>query len=232
MSPDILMAFRIVDMVGVVLNGILGGMIARKRRFDIVGFAVLALISALGGGVIRDVLLQAGGVAAIADPTYVACALLGAVIAFLVRLKGRVWQIFFALADAVVLGAWAATGTVKALSVGVHPLPAFCLGLCTAIGGGMVRDIAVGRVPEVFGGNRLYAVPAAASAVVVLAGQWASVPAPLVLVVATVVGASLAMLARRLGWTLPVHGDGTYTAVRERIRGVWSRSPGDEDEDS
>ena len=60
--------YQTFDLIGVVLNGIIGGAIARQRNFDFVGFVFLALFSALGGGMLRDVLMQKGTAAAIANP--------------------------------------------------------------------------------------------------------------------------------------------------------------------
>lgn len=213
--------FRVLDLGGVLLNGVLGGAIARYKRFDAVGFAFLAILSALGGGLIRDVLLASGRPVALADPTYLTMALVGAAIVYVWRIRGTIWNWFYPAADALVLGAWAATGTYKAVASGVTWLPALWLGVVSAVGGGMIRDVSVGRVPEVFGGNRLYATPAILSAAVVTVGMAAGWPSDAVLLSATLLGATLAGLAQWRGWTLPVHGDGTLTALRSKI----TRSP-------
>lgn len=224
MPPEIAHAFWFVDMVGVVLNGIIGGSIAKRRRFDLVGFVVLAVLSSLGGGVIRDVMLMAGRPLAIEDPTYLMGALVGAFIAYLMDLQGRAWNTFYRLADAVTLGAWAATGTIKALGLGVHWLPALGMGLVTAIGGGVIRDVSAGLVPGVFGGN-LYAVPALLSSVTVLLGSVLRAPTLAIMIAATIVGATLAMAADAWGLRLPVHGDGTYTRAKQKLSAAahWRR---------
>ena len=79
--------FQAVDLGGVLANGVLGGVLARRLGFDAVGFVVLALISGLGGGMLRDTLLQMGAPVALTNPAYLACALLGALIAFLVDVR-------------------------------------------------------------------------------------------------------------------------------------------------
>lgn len=211
--------FRVVDLSGVLLNAILGGMVARERRFDIVGFVLLAIVSALGGGLLRDVLLQAGRPLALTDPQYLLFALAGALVAYLVNLRGRVWNILFPVADALALGTWAATGATRSLQVGVGWLPALFLGLATAVGGGSIRDVAVGRVPAIFGGNRLYAIPAMLSAAIVVAGHALRLSSQTGLVVATLAGAGLALGAHVFGWSVPVHGDGALSGVRGRLAG-------------
>ncbi|MFC4554876.1 trimeric intracellular cation channel family protein [Georgenia faecalis] len=209
--------FRVLDLVGVFVNGALGGIIARRKRFDIVGFGILAIVSALGGGMLRDTLLQAGTPVALTDPFYLGTALAGAVVAYLVRLDNRWWSRTFIVADALVLGCWAATGAGKALSVGLGLTPAILLGVITAVGGGMIRDISVGQVPAVFGGNTLYATAAIAAAAVMVAFERAGY-FDAGMLVATVVGAGLCILARWRNWRLPQHGDWSITMSSSQLR--------------
>jgi uncharacterized membrane protein YeiH len=209
---------RAVDLTGVFANGLLGGAIARTERLDPVGFAVLAILSSLGGGLIRDTLLQHGTPIALTDYTYLLTALAAAAVAFLIRFEGQLWERIFPLLDAVALGAWAAVGAQKTLDVGLGWLPAILLGTITAVGGGMVRDIAVLRVPQVFGGNTLYATCAvAASAVMVVLYQAHHSTAGII--AATITGATLCLLARRRGWHLP---SGSAESWRDRLE---SRNP-------
>jgi uncharacterized membrane protein YeiH len=198
--------FRILDLTGVFANAVLGGVIARSERFDPVGFATLAILSGVGGGLIRDTLLQHGTPVALTDYAYILTALGGAAIAFLLRIEGRLWDRLFPVVDAIALGSWAAAGAQKTLSLGLGWLPAVLLGTITAVGGGFVRDVVLRRMPGIFGGNTLYATCAlAASGVMVWLFR---VGHPTVgLISATVVGAGLCLLARWRGWQLPV-GEG------------------------
>lgn len=197
--PDL---FRAIDLTGVLLNGILGGRIARQKGFDAVGFAILAIMSAMAGGMVRDTLLQAGPPFALTDPYYIGVALVGAAISMLFRFESRWAGRLLVVADGIVLGTWAATGAIKTLSVGFGIMPAIMLGLITAVGGGMLRDVCAGMVPQVFGGNNLYAVPAiTASAVMVL---FYYLDADMVgMLVATVVGAVFTVVAHWRRWQLP-----------------------------
>src|SRR5699024_6393756 len=121
---------------GVFFNAILGGVVAREHRLDPIGFAVLAVLSGLGGGIIRDTLLQAGPPVALVDNSYVLTALVGAAIAFAIRLEGRVWDRAFPPIDALARGVWAVVGAQKTLGVGLGPIATIILGLVTAVGGG------------------------------------------------------------------------------------------------
>lgn len=87
--------FRAIDLMGVLLNGILGGKVARERNFDAVGFCILAIMTALAGGMIRDLLLttRTGAPVAITDPYYLWFAIVGALIAMAFRMDSRAWSV-------------------------------------------------------------------------------------------------------------------------------------------
>lgn len=198
--------FRVVDLAGVLANGVLGGAVARQLRMDPVGFVVLALTSALGGGVLRDTLLQAGTPVALTDPAYLLAAIAGAFIAYLIELKGKWANRFLIIIDSFALGCWSATGTSKALGFGLEWLPAILIGVATAVGGGMIRDIAVGRVPAIFGGNTLYATGALIAAIE-MAVLYSLGLRNLGMAVAIVSAAVICTMARRRGWRLPGPGE-------------------------
>lgn len=209
--------FRALDLTGVFANALLGGVIARTHRLDPVGFAVLAIVSGLGGGLIRDTLLQRGTPVALTDYAYVLTALAGASVAFVVQLEGRLWERGFLMVDAVALGCWAATGSQKTLALGLGWLPAVLLGTITAVGGGAVRDIMLRQVPAIFGGNTLYATCAliASGAMVAL---YRADQVSLGLVVSTLTGAALVLLARWRGWRLPRPRNWSLPPAPARIR--------------
>jgi uncharacterized membrane protein YeiH len=160
---------RSIDLAGVFVNAVLGGVVAREFRMDPVRFIALAILSGLGGGLIRDTLLQHGPPVALTDTLYVLVAIAGAVVAFLIPMRGRMWSLTYPVVDALALGTWAVVGAEKTLSVGLSWLPTILLGTISAVGGGALRDLAVSRTPAIFGGNTLYATCAvAASATVVV----------------------------------------------------------------
>jgi len=191
-----------LDLIGVFANALLGGAVARRCGFDPVGFAALAIVSGLGGGLLRDTLLQHGTPVALTNYAYLATALVGAAVAFAVTFEGRVWDRSFPFVDALALGCWAAAGAQKTLSFGLGWLPAILLGTVTAVGGGAIRDIAVGEVPTIFGGNTLYATCAILASGTVVVVQHVG-NSQLALLVSTAVGAALCLVARWRGWILP-----------------------------
>lgn len=193
---------RAVDLTGVFANAVLGGVIARREKLDPVGFATLALLSGLGGGLIRDVLLQHGTPIALTDYAYPLTAFAGAALAFIVRVEGRLWDGAWPVIDALALGCWAAAGAQRTLNVGLGWLPAVLLGTITAVGGGAVRDIVLRRIPSVLGGNTLYATCAVLASAVLVVLYRQGYPNAGALA-ALVVGAGLCLLARWRGWILP-----------------------------
>lgn len=210
--------FRGIDLTGVLANAVLGGVLARQERLDPIGFAALATLSGLGGGLIRDTLLQHGPPIALQDYAYVLTAIAGALIAFLLEVQGRFWDRIFPFVDAVSLGCWAATGAQRTLADGLGWLPAILLGTITAVGGGLVRDVVMRRVPGIFGGNTLYATSALVASGVMVACSVLGAPTA-GLVVSTVTGAGLTLLARWRGWQLPAAPSGPRPVWRNLRRG-------------
>jgi uncharacterized membrane protein YeiH len=194
----------ILDLLGVFANGLLGGAVARSRNLDLFGIAAVGLCSGLGGGVIRDVLLEHGPPAALTNGAYIPTALAGAAVAFLVQIEHKTWDRAFVGVDAAALSLWATAGALKTLNDGLGWLPAVLLGTVTAIGGAITRDLMLQRVPAVFTQGTLYATVA----IFVAAIQVIFVEAPGLstgtgTLVAIVVGAALRLLAYWRNWQLP-----------------------------
>ena len=139
MSTTLSELSRTVDLAGAFANAVLGGVVARELKMDPVGFIALAIVSGLGGGIIRDTLLQHGPPIALTDSAYVVTAAAGATLAFLAPLHGRIWGLSYPVVDAMALGTWATVGAQKTLGVGLGWLPAVLLGTVAAVGGGAVR---------------------------------------------------------------------------------------------
>lgn len=118
-QPELSDLFRSLDLTGVLANAVLGGVIARHEKLDPIGFATLAVLSGLGGGLIRDVLLQDGPPVALTDYAYLLTAFAGAAVSYLIRVRGRIWDRVWPVIDALALGTWAAAGAQKTLAVGL-----------------------------------------------------------------------------------------------------------------
>ena len=190
-----------LDLAGTFVFGISGAMLGVRRNLDAFGIAVLAIAAALAGGMIRDILLDAP-VAALDQPLYLWAALAAATIVFfghrlLERLANPVM-----LLDALGLGLFAVAGCKKALEFGLSPLPAILLGVLTAAGGGIVRDILVSDVPRVLR-EEVYALAAFVGALIVVIGEAFALPEIWVLPVGILAASGLRILSVRLGWQAP-----------------------------
>jgi uncharacterized membrane protein YeiH len=159
----------VLDLVGTFAFGLNGALTAvRSVRLDIVGVITLGMITALGGGIIRDILLDDLPPATFEDWRYLAVAAGGAFIAFVLgrrldRIAGAI-TVF----DAIGLSVFAVTGASKAMDFGLGPAQAVILGTITGVGGGTLRDVLIRQVPSVLS-TGLYAVPALVGAAITVA---------------------------------------------------------------
>jgi uncharacterized membrane protein YeiH len=154
-----------LDVLGIVAFAASGALLAVRRGFDVVGLTVLAFVAALGGGLIRDLMLSTTPVA-LTDMWYLGAVAVTALVTFLGAPLVHRYRNALLTLDAVGLGVFCATGTVKALDFGIEPLGAAVLGVISGCGGGMIRDLLVRDSPVIFGSSsdhfdsQLYAVPA------------------------------------------------------------------------
>lgn len=149
-----------LDLTGTFAFSLNGALTAvRAARLDIVGVIALGMITALGGGIIRDLLLGDVPPATFRDWRYLAIAAAGALIAFgFSHVLDRL-AVPIEVLDAVGLSVFAVTGASKALEFGLGPAQAIILGTITAVGGGTIRDTLIRKIPSVMS-EGLYAVPA------------------------------------------------------------------------
>jgi uncharacterized membrane protein YeiH len=165
----------VLDLVGIFVFAISGGLVAVRKGLDVFGVLVLAGTTGLGGGFLRDVLIDATPPAALQDWRYLMVPVAAGLLAFWYHPALGRMERAVNLLDAFGLGLFCVTGALKAMDYGLGPAPAALMGMVTGIGGGMLRDLLAGRVPAVFRGE-LYATPALAGAAVVVAGTQLDLP--------------------------------------------------------
>ncbi|MEV4288273.1 trimeric intracellular cation channel family protein [Nonomuraea bangladeshensis] len=150
---------EILDLVGIFVFALSGALMGVRKKLDGVGMLVLASMTALGGGVVRDLILNVRPIA-FQSLGYVLVPVAATVIVFFWHPHvARVMPAILVL-DAAGLGLFCAVGTEKALEYGLNPLHAALLGVVTAVGGGMLRDVLAGEIPTLLYDRQLYAVPA------------------------------------------------------------------------
>ena len=193
-----------LDLAAVFAFALSGALLAVEKRFDVVGLVVLAEVTAIGGGVVRDLVIGAVPPAAFVHDEYVLVPLAAALVAFFAHAQLERMLAPVLLFDAAGLALYAVSGTAKAESHGLGPVPAVALGVVTAVGGGVIRDVLAREVPVVLRSDSvLYAIPAFLAAVVVVSTRAAGVYGPGVAVAAAVGAFVLRVAALRLGWRAP-----------------------------
>ncbi|MGW1075263.1 trimeric intracellular cation channel family protein [Streptomyces sp. NPDC002537] len=150
-----------LDLAGIFVFAISGALLAVRKNFDVFGMAVLAEVTALGGGLFRDLIIGAVPPAAFTDLGYFLTPLLATLIVFFLHPEVERITKAVGVFDAAGLGLFCVTGTMKAYAHGLGLTFAATLGLATAVGGGVLRDILAHEVPSLLRWDRdLYAVPA------------------------------------------------------------------------
>jgi uncharacterized membrane protein YeiH len=195
-----------LDLIGTALFAAEGAATAIASHLDLLGILVIAFLTALGGGIIRDLLLGATPPNSIRDWRYAAVALASGVVTFLMHpssaAMGSHWLVAM---DAAGLSLFAVAGATKALRFEIHPLLATMMGGITGVGGGTLRDLLINQVPTVLRTD-VYATAAllgAAVAVVLLRMGAKPIVAD---VCGIVVCFATRMVAVQHRWNLPVGG--------------------------
>jgi uncharacterized membrane protein YeiH len=156
-TASVLLALDLTGTFAFAVNGALTAL--RVARLDIVGVVTLGMITALGGGIIRDVLIDRLPPATFSDWRYLAVAAGGGLVAFAAGHRLERLNTAITLLDAAGLSLFAVTGASKALGSGLGPAQAVILGAVTAVGGGTLRDVLIRQIPSVLSSG-LYAIPA------------------------------------------------------------------------
>ena len=169
-----------LDLVGVFAFALSGGLVAVKKRLDLFGVLVLAGAAALGGGVMRDVLIGHIPPVGVSDWRLISTAMVAGLVTFFFHPGvARISRLVRVL-DAAGLAVFAIGGSLKALAAGMDPFTSVLVGGITAVGGGMVRDVLAGQVPEVLR-REMYALPALLGSVLIVTAHHVDLINPLVI---------------------------------------------------
>ncbi|TMJ14888.1 MAG: trimeric intracellular cation channel family protein [Alphaproteobacteria bacterium] len=191
-----------LDWAGVFVFALSGALLAAEKKQTLVTFVFFAVITGVGGGTVRDLLIGAPVFWIHQNVTLIIC-FAAAIIAWL--LPARTWRGTALLwLDAIGLAAYATYGAAKGMAYGVAPLPAMGMGVLTACTGGIVRDVLAGE-PSILMRPELYVTAAALSAALMVALLLLGVPATLAGAIAALAGFALRAAALRRGWSLPAY---------------------------
>ncbi|CAL9295402.1 hypothetical protein SUDANB51_05740 [Streptomyces sp. enrichment culture] len=193
-----------LDLIGIFVFAISGALLAVRKNFDVFGMAVLAEVTALGGGLFRDLVIGAVPPAAFTDLGYFLTPLLATLLVFFLHPQVERIQVAVNVFDAAGLGLFCVAGTIKAYEYGLGLTASAGLGLTTAVGGGVLRDVLANEVPSLLRWDRdLYAVPAiVGSALVAVCIRYDALN-PLTSALAVITAFVLRLLAMRYHWRAP-----------------------------
>jgi len=194
------------DLLGVGLGGIQGAMFASgfqgQRRLDLLGVVIIGVMIGMGGGLIRDLLI--GEPPATLQSNWYLITAVGAAL-FGMLLAGVFNRIntFIVVLDAVVIGMFGAFGVSKAIGFGIPEVPAVFIGVCAAVGGGMLRDVLMGLPVAIMHVGSLYAVAAGAGCTFIVVAHAFGMGLTLAAVIGIVVTAVIRVLAVIFDVSLP-----------------------------
>lgn len=193
----------VLDLLGVAVFAVSGALAAVRSQLDVFGVTVLAGVTAIGGGVVRDVLLGITPPTTLRQwPYLIVPAVVGLVVWRFHPAVARLRRAML-IADALGLALFATTGTAVALAAGAPAVTAVLVGVTTGVGGGVLRDVLLREVPLVLR-REVYAVAASLGAVIVVAGDSLGLPTTPVLVLAALSVAVVRILALWRRWNIPL----------------------------
>ena len=204
-----------LDLTAVAIGAIQGAMFAGRftdRRFDLLGIAFIGITVGLGGGLLRDIMLD-GVPAALQSNWYLPVSAGAALLGMLLQsLFNRLGPLIITL-DAVTIGLFGALGTSKALAQGLPEIPALFVGVITAVGGSALRDMMLNVPIAVMHVGSFYAVAAGVGSGLLVVLFVLQVPITIAGISCVVVTTVIRVLAARFGWSLP----------QQRAIGSWPR---------
>ncbi len=142
--------FYIIDILGTIAFAISGVLIAMNKRMDPFGILIIAFVTAVGGGTLRDILIGQTPVAWMTDMTFTYVILITTVLTILFRSKINYLRTSLFLFDTIGIGLYTVVGIEKGLSAGLHPIICIALGTISACFGGVIRDILCNEIPVIF----------------------------------------------------------------------------------
>lgn len=195
----------LLDLIGTAAFAASGAWAGVRRDMDLFGVLVLGLVTATGGGTLRDMLLGDIPPFSLQDETYLTLAAIVSLLVFFFHRRLTFLEHPLLYFDAIGLGTFVVIGTGKALSFQLGFLGAVLMGVMTATAGGVMRDVLSGQVPLILR-KEIYASACLGGAALLVLLQRAEVSAPLAALLAATTVTAIRLLAIRFNWQLPKAG--------------------------
>ncbi len=191
----------VLDILGVVAFSISGALAGMRKKLDPFGIVIIAFVTSVGGGTLRDVLLQTD-VGWLNNMLYVYTILLFALIAIIFKERLNFFRKSLFLFDTLGIGLYTVVGVEKALSADLHPIICIAFGTMSACFGGVIRDILCNEIPIIFR-QEIYATACIMGGVFYFALNYFNAPDSIIFVVSFVVVVAIRLLAVVFKISLP-----------------------------
>lgn len=194
--------FHLLDIIGTIAFAMSGALTAMSKKMDGFGVFIIAFVTAVGGGTLRDVMIGRTPVGWMLDLEYVYVICIGFILALLFRKKFDRLRTSLFLFDTIGLGVFTLIGLEKGINIGLHPLICIALGTMTACFGGVIRDILCTEIPVIFR-KEIYATICILGGVVFFALKRFNLDDNLLYIFTSLVIISVRLMAVKFKWYLP-----------------------------
>lgn len=193
--------FHIIEILGTIAFAMSGSLTAMSKKLDPFGVFIIAFVTAVGGGTLRDVMIGKTPVAWMLNLDYVYLIILGFVLAIIFRKKLDRLRISLFLFDTIGLGVFTLIGLQKGIETGLHPVICIALGTMTACFGGVIRDILCNEIPVIFR-REIYATICMVGGILFFALRALNLHHDVLYLITAAVMIVLRLLAVRYKWSL------------------------------
>lgn len=199
--------FSVLEILGTMAFAMSGVLTAMEKKLDLFGVFIIAFVTALGGGTLRDVLIGKVPVGWMLNLEYVYMILIGFVLAVVFRKKFDKLRTSLFLFDTIGLGVYTLTGLRKGIEIGLHPIICIALGTITACFGGVIRDILCNEIPVIFR-KEIYATICIFGGILFFALKTFQINDEIIYITTVFVVISIRLMAVKYKWQLPaLEGD-------------------------
>ena len=194
--------FYLLDIIGTMAFALSGALTAMNKRLDPFGILIIAFVTAVGGGTLRDVLIGRTPVGWMLNLNYVYVIFIGYILAILFRKRFDKLRKSLFLFDTIGLGVFTLIGLEKGISIGLHPIICTAMGTMTACFGGVIRDILCNEIPVIFR-KEIYATICILGGIVFFMLKKGNFPDELIQLVTSLVIIIVRLLVVKFNWSLP-----------------------------
>jgi uncharacterized membrane protein YeiH len=194
--------FHLLDIIGTIAFALSGALTAMSKKLDLFGVFIIAFVTAVGGGTLRDVMIGRTPVGWMLDLQYVYVIIIAFLVALLFRKKFDRLRTSLLLFDTIGLGVFTLIGLEKGINIGLHPVVCVALGTMTACFGGVIRDILCAEIPVIFR-KEIYATICILGGIVFFILKEFNLDNDILYLITSLVIISFRLMAVKFKWYLP-----------------------------